>query len=250
MKRLITLKSIFFLLAVVLLSSCVSKKKYDELTAAKEQSEAALRDEIASRDAEINDLKSKSDQLQKDLNMSEQEVQKFAAQVKENNAKIAELQSSIAAAFETYDPSDINVSEKDGKLYITLANKILFRPGRANMTTESKDIVAEMAKVINDNPDLNLQIEGHTDNEPVRIHKAKYKDNWALSTARALAILAELEKNGVDGKRLTAAGKGETQPIASNETEEGREQNRRTEFIVVPQIDGLYRIYKESGSTR
>ena len=250
MKRLVTQKSIFLLMAVVMLSSCVSKKKYDELTAAKEQSESALRDEIASRDAEINDLKSKSEKLQGDLNMSEQEVAKFAAQVKENNEKIEKLQGAIAEAFETYDQDAMAVGERNGKLYVSMANNILFQSGRAKLTKDSKDVVAKIADAINKNPGLSIQIEGHTDNEPVQIHKYRYKDNWALSTARALAILSELEKNGVSSSRLTAAGKGDTQPIASNETKEGREKNRRTEFIVEPKIDGLYRIYKENASAK
>ncbi len=237
------------ILAVIALSSCVSKKKYDELTQAKAQSEEALRREIADRDAQIKDLQGKSESLQSDLNMSEEEVAKFAAQVKEGNEKLTALYNSIAEAFETYDPNDLEVSERNGKLYITLSNSILFDAGRARLADESTDVIATIAEAIKGNPDLTIRVEGHTDNDPVKIHKYKYKDNWALSTARALAIISELEKQGVDGKRLTAAGKGDTQPIASNDTDEGKQKNRRTEFIVVPEISGLYKIYKDQGGS-
>ncbi len=238
-------------LAAVTLSACVSKKKYEELELAKANSEEALRQEISDRDGQIKDLESKSSKLQSDLNMSEQEVQKFAAQVKENNAKIASLHSSIADAFETYDPSDISVSEQDGKLYITMSNGILFDAGRARLSKDSKAAVEAIAAALKDNNDLGIRVEGHTDNDPVKIHKYKYKDNWALSTARALAIVSELEKMGVDSSRLTAAGKGSTQPKTSNDTKEGKIANRRTEFIVEPKIDGLYRIYTDNkGSSK
>ncbi len=239
------------LLAVVALSSCVSKQKYEELTQAKAQSEEALRREIADRDAQIKDLQGRAESLQSDLNMSEGEVENFAAQVKAGNEKLNALYESIAEAFETYDPNDLEVSERNGKLYITLSNSILFDAGRARLSDDSKEVVETIANAIKDNPDLTIRIEGHTDNDPVKIHKYKYKDNWALSTARALAIVSELEKMGVDGKRLTAAGKGDTQPIASNDTDEGKQKNRRTEFIVVPEIQGLYKIYKDQeGSSR
>jgi len=244
-------KILFSLLAIILMSSCVSKKKYEELTSAKAQSEEALRREIADRDAQIKDMQSKAEQLQSDLNMTEEEVEKFATQVKENNEKISELYSAISEAFETYDPNDLDVSERNGKLYITLNNNILFDAGRARLSDDSQEIVGTIAAALKDNNDLKIRVEGHTDNDPVKIHKYKYKDNWALSTARALAIIAELEKAGIEGGRLTAAGKGDTEPIASNDTDEGKQKNRRTEFIVVPEIEGLWKIYKEQdGSSR
>ncbi|MEM6632767.1 MAG: OmpA family protein [Bacteroidota bacterium] len=238
-------------LAVTMLSACVSKKKYEELELAKANSEEALRQEISDRDGQIKDLETKSEKLQGDLNMSEQEVAKFAAQVKENNEKITKLHGSIAEAFETYDPSDISVSERKGKLYITMSNGILFDAGRARLAKDSETAVEAIASALKENTDLGIRVEGHTDNDPVKIHKYKYKDNWALSTARALAIVSELEKMGVDSSRLTAAGKGSTEPIASNDDKEGKEKNRRTEFIVEPKIDGLYRIYTDNkGSSK
>ena len=238
-------------LAATMLSACVSKKKYEELELAKANSEEALRQEIADRDGQIKDLESKSEKLQGDLNMSEQEVQKFAAQVKENNEKIAKLHGSIAEAFETYDPSDIKVDEKNGKLYITMSNGILFDAGRARLAKDSKPAVEAIATALKENGDLGIRVEGHTDADPVKIHKYKYKDNWALSTARALAIVSELEKMGVESSRLTAAGKGSTELLDSGDDKEAKKKNRRTEFIVEPKIDGLYKIYTDNkGSSK
>ncbi|MEM7657710.1 MAG: OmpA family protein [Bacteroidota bacterium] len=125
-----------------------------------------------------------------------------------------------------------------------MANKVLFEAGRDRLITEAKDVLATMAGVLKDNNAMSIQVEGHTDNDPVKIHKAKYGDNWGLSTARSNSVLRELVANGVSADRLTAAGKGDTMPVASNDTDEGKEKNRRTEFVVVPKIDGLYKMYK------
>ncbi len=150
------------------------------------------------------------------------------------------MQDAIKDAFDTYNSSDVNVTSRNGKLYITMANSILFRSGRAVVDTDGKGVVATLADVIKGNPDLNISVEGHTDNEPVKIHK-KHVDNWGLSSARALAIVRELEKMGINGDRLTALGKGETEPIASNDSEDGREKNRRTEFVIDPDSIWSYR---------
>lgn len=251
MRKIALINLAVILLAVAFSTACISKKKYQELEAAKAQSEEALRKEISDRESQISELKSKSDKLQQDLNMSEQEITKFAGQVKEQNAKISSLHKSIAEAFEIYNAGDISVEERDGKLYVTMDNAILFEAGRAKLTDSSKQVVATFADVLKRNPDLDIHVEGHTDNDPVKIHKNRYENNWALSTARSLAIVAELEKMGVDGKRLTASGKGEVAPKAPNDTKENKMLNRRTEFIVVPKIDGLYRLYKENmGSSK
>ncbi|GAB4412701.1 MAG: hypothetical protein OHK0039_18920 [Bacteroidia bacterium] len=206
---------------------------------------SALESSLAAAQEENEKLRADFDKLQQNLNMSKEEIQTLSASIKENNQKIAALQSAIKEAFQTYNPDDITVQEKNGKLYITMSNSILFDSGRDKLTKASSQVIATLAGVLNNNPDLKIMVEGHTDNEPVRVHKATYGDNWGLSVARSLAVVREMEKNGVNPARLFASGKGETEPVASNDTEEGRTKNRRTEFIVVPKIDGLYRMVKE-----
>ncbi|MEM8901503.1 MAG: OmpA family protein [Bacteroidota bacterium] len=232
-------------LAVVLMTSCVSKKKYDEAMAAAAAEKSALESELASSQEENARLQENSNKLQQNLNMSEGEIAKLSETVKENNAKISGLHDAIAEAFETYDENQVKVDYREGKLYITMANDILFRSGRSSMDKDSKDLVSTLADILKSNGDLDILVEGHTDSEPVKIHR-QYRDNWGLSTARALSVVRALEDMGVDGNRLTATGKGDTQPIASNETKEGREQNRRTEFVIAPELDGLYKIYKDN----
>ena len=254
MKMKTTLFSVFTLFAAVaMLTSCVSKKKYDEAVARHAAEKSALESQLASSQEQNEQMQAQSDTLQQNLNMSQEEIAALSEQVKQGNEQVAALQEAIAEAFETYNPEDVRVEERSGKLYIIMNNGILFNAGRASVTKDSRAVIDTLAKVFNENPDLAILVEGHTDNDPVVINKGRYRDNWSLSTARSLEVVRMLEKAGVDGSRMTASGKGETQPIADNSTKEGKMQNRRTEFVVVPKTDGLYRMYKsgfEGGSTK
>jgi chemotaxis protein MotB len=236
----------FIVLALVLgvFTSCVSKKKYEEAVNRAAAEKSALESALAEAQEENEKLKGEFATLEGNLKMSKDEIAELSEKVKKENAKLMALQSAISEVFETYDPNDITVEERDGKLYITMSNSILFDAGRASLTKDSKGVIGKLAEVFKKNPDLKVQVEGHTDNEPVVIHKATYKDNWELSTARSLMVVREMEKGGVAATRMAAAGKGETEPIASNDSEEGRSKNRRTEFVVVPEIGGLYKMYK------
>ncbi|MEM6265271.1 MAG: OmpA family protein [Bacteroidota bacterium] len=243
MNRLTTLT---LLMAVsLLLSSCVSSKKHNDMIAAYEAEKKALQEKIDAAEAEKMALNEDMQKLQNNLNMSAKEIEQLSEEIKKGNEKVAKLRSAIGEAFSTYDPNDITVEERSGKLYITMANSILYKPGRAEFSKDSKDVVSKLAKAFSGSPDLMVEIEGHTDGDPVKIHRAKYKDNWSLSVARSLAIVRELVDMGVSKERLTASGKGDTQPIASNDTEEGKIKHRRTEFVVSPKISGLYKIYTE-----
>ncbi len=236
--------------AMLMLSACISKKKYDEALAAAAAEKSALESQLATSKEESEKLRAEADQLQKNLNMSAEEIAALSKEIKAGNEKLAALHASISEVFETYNPDDITVAERNGKLYITMANSILFDSGRAKLAGDSKEVIAKLAEIFNRNADLDVHVEGHTDNEPVKIHKATYKDNWSLSVARSLEVVRELTSNGVSGERLTASGKGDTEPVASNDSEEGREMNRRTDFVVSPKVSGLYKIYQENSMSQ
>lgn len=250
MKLSVTVLKITVLVAAMAtLTSCVSKKKFEE-----EVNRAAA--EKQAYESQIADLKSQNEKLQnefadleKNLNMSKKEISDLSSKIAENNKKIDNLKTAISEVFSTYDPSTINVEERNGKLYIAMSNAILFDAGRDKLTKGSEELIEKMADVFNKNGDLRIMVEGHTDSDPVKIHKAQFKDNWSLSAARALSVVRALEDAGVDADRLTATGKGDTMPIASNDTDEGKEKNRRTEFVIVPAIEGLYKVYKNEMSS-
>jgi chemotaxis protein MotB len=230
------------------MTSCISKKKHEEALTRAAAEKSALESQIQAAQAENDKLQGQISSLESNLNMKSDEIMKLSEQIKQGNQQIEALKSAIRETFSTYNANDIQVEERNGKLYITMANKILFDPGQAKLAKASDSLLMKFAQVINRNPNLSLLVEGHTDNDPVKIHKSQYPDNWSLSVARSLAVVRSLEKAGVDPKRLTASGKGETQPIADNATDEGKEKNRRTEFIVMPKIDGLYRMNQSNFS--
>ncbi len=228
--------------------SCVSKKKYEEALTRAAAEKSALESSLAASQEEADRLKAESAKLQENLNMSAEEIASLSEKVKKGNGQIDQLKNSISEVFQTYNPSDVNVEERNGKLYISLSNAILFESGQAKLAKSSDSVLVKLASVFNKNEALSVSVEGHTDNEPIKIHKATYTDNWQLSVARSLSVVRALEKAGVAPGRLTATGKGDTQPIADNGTEEGRMKNRRTEFVIAPKVDGLYKMYKSNFS--
>jgi chemotaxis protein MotB len=134
---------------------------------------------------------------------------------------------------------------KNGKVYISMSDKLLFKSGSAAVEDAGKEAIKKLADVLNKNPDIDVLIEGHTDNIPIKT--AKNEDNWALSADRALSIVRLLsDVNGVKPKRLVAAGRGEYFPKADNSTPEGRAKNRRTEIILTPKLDELYKLIERN----
>lgn len=240
----LVIKAMIAFAAFGVMTSCISKKKYEEAMTRAAAEKSSLESALEASKEENEKLKADFASLEQNLSMSKEEIATLSETIKENNGQIGQLQNAIKEAFDFMESDDIQVEERNGKLYITMANKILFEAGRDRLTSGSKDIIATLAGVLNNNGDMDIAVEGHTDSDPVKIHRARYKDNWQLSVARSLNVVRELEKNGVDAGRLTAGGKGDTQPIAANDTDEGKDANRRTEFVVKPKVDGLYKMYK------
>ncbi|MDZ4668175.1 MAG: OmpA family protein [bacterium] len=151
------------------------------------------------------------------------------------------LNNVIKNALLSFKSDEISVEMKNGKVYVSMTDKLLFRSGSADVEDKGKDAIKTVADILNKNKDVSIMIEGHTDNVPIKT--AQFKDNWDLSVARATNIVRLLDETyKVDAKMLTAAGRGEYVPKASNETTEGRAKNRRTEIILTPKLDELYKL--------
>jgi len=130
---------------------------------------------------------------------------------------------------------------KNGKVYVSLSDKLLFKSGNASVEDKGKDAIKKLSEVLNKNTDIDIAIEGHTDN--VSIKTNLYKDNWDLSVARSTNIVRMIcDEFGVESKRVTASGKGEYFPVANNETPEGRAKNRRTEIVLSPKLEELFKL--------
>ena len=130
---------------------------------------------------------------------------------------------------------------KGTKVFVSISDKLLFQSGQANINARANEVLGKVAKVIKDNPDLEVTVEGHTDNVP--ISTARFADNWELSTARATSIVKALaNQHGVSPGRMSASGRGEFAPKADNATAEGRALNRRTEIILTPKLDQFFKL--------
>jgi chemotaxis protein MotB len=141
-----------------------------------------------------------------------------------------------------YRSDELQVYEQDGKLYVSLQDKLLFASGSATVNRDGREALGKLAEVLNNNADIQIMVEGHTDNVPI---SGRFEDNWALSTARATAIVRILTQNyKVESERVTASGRSYYDPKDSNDTAEGRAKNRRTEIILTPNLDELFKLLR------
>jgi len=192
---------------------------------------------------------SKTEQLNLALKLKSEELAAREKRLEELEAKIRRQDSVTKAindlvkkALLSFNSDELTVEMKNGKIYVSMSDKLLFRSGSAEVEEKGKEALKKLADVLNKNADIEIAIEGHTDNIPIKT--STFQDNWELSTDRAtniVRLLSDLHK--VNPKRLTAAGRGEFMPKASNDTPEGRAKNRRTEIILSPKLDELYKLF-------
>lgn len=306
-------------LALALLSACVSKKKYDDLLAQKVRMEADLADrdrELEETNTELNDLNEKITKLQEDTtnlgidirntsrqlaglerehaqlntnyrnllsnsgrlnrDMAQQQQQLLAIQdnlertralndslsnsLAEREKKVQELEqvlankdkavqdlrNSISNALLNFKENDISVAVKNGKVYVSLAEQLLFRSGSVQVDQKGVAALQQLAKAIKNQKNINIMVEGHTDNVPISKKSTYMNDNWDLSVMRATSITRILTKAGVSPAQITASGRGEFSPLAPNTTAENKQRNRRTEIIITPDLDELFKVLESN----
>ena len=154
------------------------------------------------------------------------------------------LKQTISEALVSFKADELSVTIKDGNVYVSLEEKLLFKSGSAEVDPKGKQALGKLAGVLNTTKDITMMIEGHTDNVPIK--STKFEDNWALSTARALSIVRILTKeNGFDPKHIIASGRSEFHPVKLNETAQGRASNRRTEIILSPNLTELFSLLNQ-----
>ena len=178
---------------------------------------------------------------QKELEAAEKAAsQKLAATEKE----LTEVRNAVSSAMVGFTDKGLNVETKNGKVYVSMESKLMFPSGSWNVSKSGIEAIKELAKVLEDNPDLNIMVEGHTDNDAYRGTQSAVKDNWDLSVMRATSIVKMLLKYGktIDPARIEACGHGEYAPKADNSTAKGKAQNRRTEIILTPDLDKILKV--------
>lgn len=234
----------------------------NSLDALKTSYAALEKDSSAALDTNVKknrELLAQLEAKEKALAAEQERLNKLSAELQERSARVNELEGMIAAqqqglqvlkdklskALNSFEGKGLTVEQKNGKVYVSMENKLLFGSGSWVVGAEGKKAVVEVAKVLADNPDIAVLIEGHTDNVPYQ-GSGQIADNWDLSTKRATAIVNILRENkNVDPKNLTAAGRSEYAPVAENTTAEGKGKNRRIEIILTPKLDELSKLLNE-----
>lgn len=249
---------------VVILSSCVSKKK---LIGEQNKVKALQTDSIKAYNnlnicnAQVTDLEKEKLAIQKAMSnlssTSQTTIANSKLTIEEQAKRLNDLQTliqsqkdimnklkkTVADALVNFKPDELSVSIKDGKIYVSLQEKLLFKSGSAIVDPKGKEALKSLAAVLIATKDISVVIEGHTDNVPM---KGKYQDNWSLSTERATSILRILTNEyNVDAHNVIASGRSEYYPIADNKTVEGKAKNRRTEIILSPDLSELFKLINQ-----
>lgn len=263
----------------LLLSSCVPKKKYAELEAKQKETQDLLNSATvklndcleekataASRLQTLEDqnafLKSNNQELINNMGnlttlttKGAENLEKSLESLKEKDLTIRKLNDAITrrdsvnlslvqslkGVLGNLDDEDIEISVEKGVVFVSISDKLLFSSGSYNVTRRAKEVLGKVAKVVNNKPDFEFMVEGHTDDVPYR-KNGVLLDNWDLSVKRATAVVRILQKDfNVDPKRMTAAGRAEFVPVSTTE----KSKNRRTRIVVLPKIDQFYSMIEE-----
>lgn len=264
---------------ILLLTSCVSQKKYaaaQDLATLCNTNLKNSQNENSMLEASIANEKNRAKSLEQQLeyfkstntNLLERlsdlaVVSKFGAEsikksleaLNEQNKYIKDLTSSmqqkdslnlvlvmnLKRSLENFDDEDINIEVKKGVVYVSISDKMLFRSGSYQISNRAVEVIGKIAKIVNDHKELDILVEGHTDNVPISTECMA--DNWDLSVKRATSIVRLMQnKFNVQPSRMTAGGRSEYLPKSTNETLEGRAKNRRTEIVILPKLDQFFEL--------
>ena len=184
----------------------------------------------------------KNQELAEDLAKREARVTELERLIADKDAAVQQLKKRVTDALLNFNENDLTVEVKNGKVYVSLAEKLLFGSGSTKVDTQGTEALKQLASALKGNSEINIMVEGHTDNVPISRTSQYMNDNWDLSVMRATSIVRILVTNGVNPESITASGRGEFSPIAVNNTPENKALNRRTEIILTPKLDELFQI--------
>ena len=268
-------KFVLILLGGLALTSCVSNKKFRALQDQLKSTEDLLNTATVKLNSCLKDrelLQSNNELLRKNneglltnlgnMTMLTQKgadnLERSLESIKEKDLTIKNLRDavtrrdsinlalvqSLKGVLGNLDDEDITVQVDKGVVYVSISDKMLFSSGSYNVTPRAREVLGKVAKVVNNKPDFEFMVEGHTDNVPIK--NTCIKNNWDLSVLRATAVVNILQNDfGVSPSRMTAAGRGEYVPVTSNSTPEGRVINRRTRIVVLPKLDQFYNMIEQ-----
>ena len=214
--------------------------------AANSQKNRELLAQLEAKEQALLAENSRLENLKKELENRSKRVEELERVIASKDAAMTALKNAISRALTDFEGKGLTVEQRNGKVYVSMENKLLFQSGSWAVGTEGARAVKQLANVLADNPDIAVLIEGHTDNVPYQ-GDGQLKGNWDLSTKRATAIVNILRENtAINPENLTAAGRGEYAPVDTNMTPEGRAKNRRIEVILTPKLDELSKLLNDN----
>jgi chemotaxis protein MotB len=203
---------------------------------------AQQRDQLLSIQEDMEKTKKQNDSLSFSLQEREKKVKELEQVLANKDKAVQNLKNKISNALLNFKENDLTVKVKNGKVYVSLAEQLLFGSGSIEVDKKGVGALQQLAKALKDQKDIQVMIEGHTDNVPISKKSAYMNDNWDLSVMRATSITKILTSAGMSPNQVTAAGKGEFSPLAANDNAQNKQKNRRTEIIVTPNLDELFKI--------
>jgi chemotaxis protein MotB len=207
-----------------------------------QQKENILRD----LEANLDQKKTALDELTYELEKRNQRLMELEKILDSQQAAVRDLKNKVSEALFGFENNGLTVTMKNGNVYVSLDEKLLFKTGSYEIDANGRTALKKLVTVLERNPDIQIMIEGHTDNVPYRPSGGQLKDNWDLSVKRATTVVRELtEGTKIDAKRLTAAGRSEYLPVDNRSTTDARTRNRRTEIILTPDLSELYKIIEK-----
>lgn len=238
------IRASLILCALVAATGCVLKTQYEEDTAKLKAEIEKARGEAFSLQSQIAQLMSEKQALESEIQALRDELTRLTGErdanadaVAKAKARIEMFKSMLAKFKKMADSGKIKIKIANNKMIVEMASAILFPSGKAKLSEEGEAAIGEVAAVLTTFPDRIFQVAGHTDNVP--IDNRNFASNWELSAARAVAVVEFLIDKGMAAENVSAAGYADTQPVAKNDTEDGRAQNRRIEIVLQPNLDEL-----------
>ncbi|TAK48805.1 MAG: flagellar motor protein MotB, partial [Saprospiraceae bacterium] len=223
----------------------LNAKQYKEINQLKDDKESITSQSLSQQQLMDLALQKKAEEVAE----KELVIQTLQQAINEQDQKMKDLLAKIKAALERYNQENLSLEIKEGKVYVGLSDQLLFKSGSIKLEKNALSVLESIAGVLKNHPELDIIVEGHTDNVPIK--SQNIKDNLELSVLRATSVVRLLtEEYDLNRSQVTAAGKGEFEPKASNETKEGKAQNRRTEIIIEPQLNEVLKMIQENVSTQ
>ena len=222
------------------------EKNSSAAIAANSQKNRELLAQLEAKEQALAAENARLEKLKRALEDRSNRVEELESVIASKDAAMTALKNAISKALTDFEGKGLTVEQRDGKVYVSMENKLLFGSGSWAVGSEGRRAVQQLGNVLGENPDIAVLIEGHTDNAPYP-GSGNLSGNWDLSTKRATAIVNILrENNAINPENLTAAGRGEYAPIATNDTPEGKAKNRRIEVILTPKLDELSKLLNDN----